>query len=82
MVKLVDEGEDGELLLSANLDALFDVGLISFADDGQMLIAKELEAVERARLGLPGKLRIQPTMALRRYLKHHRTQLFAKYDAH
>ena len=70
------------LLLSANLDALFDVGLISFADDGQMLIAKELESVERARLGLPGKLRIQPTMALRRYLKHHRTQLFAKYDAH
>jgi len=69
------------LLLSANLDALFDRGLISFADDGQMLIAEELDPAERERLGLPGQLRTQPAPPLKRYLQHHRAQLFAKYSS-
>lgn len=71
------DAENG-LLLSANLDALFDVGLISFTDEGEMLIADELLDNERRRLGLRGGLRTKPTPALKRYLRHHREELFSK----
>ncbi|WP_047219809.1 HNH endonuclease [Delftia lacustris] len=60
------------LLLCANLDALFDAYLISFADDGSMLVSEELDATERNRLGLPKNLRTKPNTALKAYLTHHR----------
>ena len=66
------------LLLSANLDALFDVGLISFTDEGKMLIADEVPADQRLQLGIPMRLRIRPDQALKRYLAHHRKYLFDK----
>jgi hypothetical protein len=43
-------------LLSANLDALFDKFLISFADDGQLLIGTQLSAADQQLLGLDGGL--------------------------
>ncbi|MFN4351659.1 MAG: HNH endonuclease [Hylemonella sp.] len=64
------------LLLCANLDALFDAGLISFADDGTMVISSELDADERGRLGLPGNLRLRPNTELSAYLAHHRENVF------
>jgi hypothetical protein len=39
-------------LLCANLDALFDKYLISFSDDGKLLIWDLLPVEERRRLGL------------------------------
>jgi hypothetical protein len=39
-------------LLYANLDALFDKYLISFSDDGKLLISDLLPVEERRRLGL------------------------------
>lgn len=66
------------LLLSANLDALFDAGLISFTDDGEMLVANEVLLEERAQLGIPMRMRIRPGPRLRHYLAHHRTYLFEK----
>lgn len=66
------------LLLSANLDALFDAGLISFTDDGEMLIANEVLSEERTQLGIPMRLRTWPSPELRQYLAHHRTYLFDK----
>lgn len=62
---------DNGLILSANLDALFDAGLISFAADGSMLVSNELEVSERRALGLPMKLRRPPNSALRAYLAQH-----------
>lgn len=41
-------------LLSANLDALFDGFLISFSDDGQLLVSEHLTSVQRSALGLTG----------------------------
>ncbi len=66
------------LLLCANLDALFDAWLISFTDDGSMLVSDELDAVERNRLGVPMKLRAAPNAELRAYLAHHREKFHAR----
>lgn len=63
------------LLLSANLDALFDKGLITFKDNGEMLISSRLEAKHHKDLGLPQALRFVPK-ELTPYLKHHRENEF------
>jgi len=65
------------LLLSANLDALFDRGMISFADDGRMLMSQELKHVDRQLLNLPKALRCPPSAQQRAFLAYHR-QLHAK----
>lgn len=66
------------LILSANLDALFDVGLIGFDDDGMMLVGGAVTAQERTQLGLPGKLLRVPSQRLKAYLKFHRDHVFLK----
>jgi hypothetical protein len=60
------------LLLTANLDALFDDGLISFDDQGEMLISSRLCQNERSLLQIGGKLRKAPVANQIRYLKYHR----------
>jgi putative restriction endonuclease len=64
------------LVLAANLDALFDAGLISFDDVGGMLVAGVLSPVERRALGLPSKLLSAPGTKLRSYLRYHRDHVF------
>ena len=66
------------LLLTPNLDKLFDQFLISFKNDGEILLSKELSAEERTALGVTerSKLRfVRPAMLP--YLKRHR-DLFLK----
>lgn len=60
------------LLLVANLDALFDVGLISFEDTGEMLVSNKISKAQRTMLGLPAKLRSKPSDKLCHYLAYHR----------
>jgi HNH endonuclease len=60
------------LLLSAHLDALFDKGLISFNENGKMLVSKKLPATERRELRLSGRLLQRPWKELRSYLSIHR----------
>lgn len=60
------------LLLTANLDALFDSYLISFDDDGRMLVNARISAEEQQQLGLPANLRRAPSHELQAYLAHHR----------
>lgn len=62
------------LPLVANLDALFDVGLISFDDDGQMICAAALGPDDRQLLGIPAPLRKPLNVAQKRYLKAHRNR--------
>jgi hypothetical protein len=64
------------LLLSANIDALFDSGLITFGRDGRMLVSKSVPTRERKRLGLPRKLSRVPDRSERAYLKEHRASKF------
>lgn len=46
-------------LLVANLDALFDKGLITFDDDGLLLVASSIPEKDRAALGLAPGLRLR-----------------------
>lgn len=64
------------LILTANLDALFDAGLIAFDDDGRMLVAKQVPSSARAQLDLPKGLRRRPWDRLRRYLRYHRENVY------
>lgn len=64
------------LLLAAHLDALFDRGLITFDDTGNMLLSSRIPADERKHFGLPLSLRHPPDNTLKAYLAHHREELF------
>lgn len=65
------------LLLSPNLDALFDRALITFEDDGAMRVSSKIGAADRALLGIAGPLRAERIVhAHAAYLQHHR-QRFA-----
>lgn len=64
-------------LLSASLDAAFDAGFISVADDGVMLVSDALDAEAKALLGLDRPGRVQRiTDGHRRYLAWHRSRVF------
>ena len=60
------------LLLSANIDILFDKGFVSFNDSGLMLISSRLSKTEKRALGLSGRLRRKPDEQQRLYLAQHR----------
>ncbi|MCF6272860.1 MAG: HNH endonuclease [Rhodobacteraceae bacterium] len=62
------------LLLAAHLDALFDRGLISFSDNGSMLVANRISQKERRTLGLSISLREKLLEGERNYLAHHRKE--------
>lgn len=57
------------LLLTPNLDLAFDQGLVTFAEDGQLLISSRMDAPSAALLG------IHPDMALRKLDARHRPYL-------
>lgn len=67
------------LPLIANLDALFDAGLVSFAATGELLISTRLSPSERVAFSLNdrGLLRPLPEATLN-YLEYHRDKVFAK----
>jgi hypothetical protein len=63
------------LLLSANLDALFDKGLITFNSNGNMQVSKRLDERHRQALDLPQPLRFVPKKLVA-YLKYHEENVF------
>jgi hypothetical protein len=66
-------------LLSANLDALFDQFLISFKDDGTMLISQNLTADDCKALGVNESLRLRWVAEQHiEYLKYHRDYFSVK----
>lgn len=69
-------------LLSANLDALFDRFLISFSDDGELLVSSEISFADKGllRLDHPLKLRWLATDHLP-YLRYHRKRFVARCSA-
>jgi hypothetical protein len=68
------------LLLTANLDALFDMGLIAFYEDGSMWIAPSITEHQRGELGLPGNLRMELNPAQRNFIEGHRTEAMGAVD--
>ncbi len=68
------------LLLSANIDRLFDSGLITFNDEGGMKISSFLGVANEARLHISkeSKADLRATKRLLVYLEYHRDVLFVK----
>ena len=65
------------LLLTANLDALFDRNLISFDDEGLILISKKVPQSEYKRLGLRSDWSLRESMSSRmlNFMRMHRERL-------
>lgn len=71
------------LPLTANLDALFDAGLISFESDGHMLVSPTLSAHELGIYGLDARtLSKKPSVKTVEYLLYHKTEVFDKRNRH
>lgn len=67
------------LLLAPHLDAAFDQGFITVADDGAVVVSSALAPEARATLGLVAPLRIaQLAEGHRRYLAWHRVKEFER----
>ena len=67
------------LLLSPSLDAAFDLGFITFDDDGSIVISDVLDSESQTRLGIRGDLRAPHlTDNHRAYLPWHRDRVFRK----
>jgi len=69
------------LLLNPDLDAAFDKGLITFADDGKIILSPIFSADDRKALGITSMLRLRKiTAAHTAYLRHHREHVFKKRE--
>lgn len=68
------------LLLSANMDRLFDSGLITFTIEGQMIISSFVGEANQSRLHIfkGMKVNLQSSTRLLAYLEYHRDVLFVK----
>ena len=64
------------LLLTPNFDRLFDKGLISFRQDGEILISKQLTHVEQAFFNIPHHAVIQFDSRYQRYFEFHQDEIF------
>lgn len=65
------------LLLCPTHDALFDKGLISFDDNGKIIISSNLDSNDRVLLHLTGKEKIFVNSEnKRKYLRFHRENVF------
>jgi len=67
------------LLLAPHLDAAFDRGIITFVDDGALVVSNSLDVKARIILGLDRPLHLRSLTATHRdYLVWHRTRVFPK----
>ncbi len=68
------DGDNG-IFLSPNYDALFDKYLISFADDGQIILSPLLTKADAVALSITGNENISVTSGMIPYLARHREDL-------
>ena len=67
------------LLLVPNLDALFNEGLISFRDDGQILLSSDWRKDDQRRMHITPSLRLRTVHPeSRQYLEYHRDHEFER----
>ena len=66
------------IILTVHLHRLFDAGLISFADDGKLLISKKLSHEDISRLGISTNLRIKRLLKPKQkeFLEYHRKNIY------
>jgi hypothetical protein len=66
------------ILLSPNIDSLFDKHLISFQDNGEMIISKSLSTEVLNSLGINTKITIPISEGMKPYLEKHRNRLYKR----
>jgi len=67
---------DNGLLLSPDFDGLFDKYLISFNDDGSMLVSDKINIIELSELGININMKLRfVNDGMKKYLKRHREKL-------
>jgi predicted restriction endonuclease len=66
---------DNGILLSPNVDALFDKHLISFSDEGELITSNAISKEELSKLGIPSDNRINVSVGMIKYLKRHREKM-------
>ncbi|WDQ35768.1 HNH endonuclease [Paenibacillus marchantiae] len=66
------------LLLTPNLDALFDKGYISFDKNGEIILSKYLTDEDIANMVVSSCLIRKPHQRHQKYLRYHRTHIFNK----
>jgi hypothetical protein len=65
------DSENG-ILLSPNIDSLFDKHLISFEDNGNIIISTKINESNKESLGINSSIKIPVTEGMIKYLKRHR----------
>lgn len=69
------------LLLIPNLDSLFNEGLISFKDDGNVMVSNKLHHEDRRRMYITDNLHLRQVFAeAKPYLDFHRSVRFDKFN--
>lgn len=68
--------EDNGLLLCPNHDKLFDNGLISFDDNGKIVISSKLDSENQKLLGVSSDNLIEYHGNTKEYMKYHRKKYF------
>lgn len=66
------------LLLCPNHDKLFDSGLISFKDDGKIIISEQLNSTNRIFMNVNDNMRVSITHENVKYIKYHRDKVFVQ----
>ena len=66
------------ILLSPNIDSLFDKHLISFEDDGSILISEKVDLSNRGSLNIHDEIKIPVTEGMKKYLKRHRERFYSE----
>lgn len=70
--------DNNGFLLCPNHDKLFDRGLISFHDSGQIIISSEIRKEDRALLRIDNNVSIKIFEKQKVYLNYHRKHIFQK----
>ena len=60
------------ILLSPNVDSLFDKHLISFTNNGEMVLSSRITEQQLNKLGIPTKVVIPVSEGMKKYLEKHR----------
>jgi len=63
------------ILLSPNVDSLFDKHLISFTDTGQLIKSSKVSREDLISLGIDENIQIPISVGMKKYLKKHREKL-------
>lgn len=66
------------LLLTPNLDGLFDKGFISFEDNGKIIISEKISGENMAKLGVDSEMKISVHKKHIRFIKWHRENILIK----